>query len=296
MIKWTIESIKNDALKYNTKKEWKNNSNPYFAAQRHGIINDCSKHMFMLIKPKGYWSIENIKKDALKYKTKVDWFNSSRSSYSLASRKGILNMCTKHMISNNNGWFTIYVFEFPDNSYYVGLTRRKHERFNEHINNNSSPVYQHIKNTNLTPIYKILFDDIVYENDASNKEKEYDDYYQDNNWNRLNKAPTGSLGSLKNKKWTKNKIKEEALKFNSKKEWYSKSPKSYDAAQRYNLIDEYSNHMIQQKKPKGYWSYDNIKNEALKYKSKMEWKNNSNGSYSIACKKGILIDCTKHMK
>lgn len=294
MIKWTIDKIKEEALKYTSKMGWKKSCNSYAAAQRHGIIDECCTHMIPIIKPKHYWTNEQIKKEALKYKTRVEWFNKNRSSYSIASKRGLLNDFCKHMTTNNRGKFIIYVFEFPDNHYYVGLTRRRDERLKEHYTDSKSSVFKHIIKTNSYPIYKVIWEETVYEHIAQKKENQWDNYYLKNNWFRLNKTSTGSLGSIKHKKWSTNKIKKEALNYKTKKEWYTFSPKSYDAAQRYNMIDECCKHMSNTKKPKGYWTIDNIKKEALKYTSKMEWKKNSS-SYSKACKLDILNDCCNHM-
>lgn len=293
---WTEEKIKEESIKYNTKMEWKNNSKAsYGAAQRLHIIDKCSEHMIELLKPKRYWSNENIKKEALKYKTRVEWFNKNRSSYSIAIKKKILYECCKHMITTNRGKFIIYAYEFSDRHYYVGLTRRRDERKIEHLTDPRSSVYKYIQKTNTIPTYKVLWGETVYDYIAQQKEKEWDNYYLNNNWIRLNIANTGSIGSPRYKKWTEEKIKEESLKYNTKRDWYTNSPKSYDAAQRYNLINILSKHMKSYKKPKNYWTEEKIKEEALKYKTRMEWKNNSNGSYSKACTLGILNCCCKHM-
>ena len=48
-------------------------------------------------------------------------------------------------------------------------------------------------------------------------------------------------------------------------------------------------------KPKNYWTKEKIKIEALKYKTKMEWKKNSSTSYQKALKINIFNDCIQHM-
>jgi len=294
---WTIEKIKEDALKYESKMEWKNNSSTsYQKSLKLNIFDDCTNHMKETLKPKGYWTIEKIKEESKKYKTRTEWMNKEKSSYSLACKKGILDECCKHMIASENGNFIIYSYEFQDNSYYVGLTRRKNDRKKEHINDKNSQVFKHIKKTNLIPKYKILWGETVYDYIAKEKEKEWDEYYLNNGWIRLNKTKTGSIGSPKRKKWTINKIKQESLKYKTKKEWYTNDFKSYDAAVRNNILTECTKHMIKTKKPKGYWTTEKIKEEAKKYNSKMEWKTNSSTSYSYACKKSILNVCCKHMK
>ena len=53
--KWSLEECKNEALKYENKTDWSNNSSGSFsAAYNNGWINECSKHMIGLQKLKGY--------------------------------------------------------------------------------------------------------------------------------------------------------------------------------------------------------------------------------------------------
>jgi len=44
-----------------------------------------------------------------------------------------------------------------------------------------------------------------------------------------------------------------------------------------------------------HWSKEKCHNEALKYTTKIDYKNNSNNSYSIACKNKWIIDICSHM-
>ena len=48
------------------------------------------------------------------------------------------------------------------------------------------------------------------------------------------------------------------------------------------------------RKPKGYWSYENVKEEALRFKSRNEFRKNSLGAYSIAHKNGWLDAVCSH--
>jgi hypothetical protein len=97
-ILWTLESCKNDALKYTTKKLW-NDSNPnaYMAAYRNGWLSECCQHMEELKKTKGYWTIEKCIEDALKWPTKVDWMKSNPSAYKTASKNKWMDLCCSHM-------------------------------------------------------------------------------------------------------------------------------------------------------------------------------------------------------
>lgn len=89
--------------------------------------------------------------------------------------------------------------------------------------------------------------------------------------------------------------KSDALKYKTRTEWSKKSLLGYDSARRNGWLNEICNHMIILHLPNGYWTKNRCKEEALKFKSRMEWKNNSMSSYSSAVKNGWLNFCVKHM-
>jgi hypothetical protein len=50
-------------------------------------------------KPMGYWSLENLRADASKYRTKAEWRKCSASAYAIALAKGLMANCCAHMES-----------------------------------------------------------------------------------------------------------------------------------------------------------------------------------------------------
>ena len=96
--KWTAENILNEAKKYKTKKEWRENSGgSYSAAQKKNLLKDASAHMRVL-NPKGKWSETNtIINEARKYSSKSEWQNKSVGSYEAAKRLKIFEKASKHM-------------------------------------------------------------------------------------------------------------------------------------------------------------------------------------------------------
>lgn len=88
--KWTFENLLAEAIKYKTKKEFReNNSSAYSAAKKYKLINDICKHMVCKeIKPSGYWNYENCKKEALKYKTLKEFIENSKSAYRVSNKNG----------------------------------------------------------------------------------------------------------------------------------------------------------------------------------------------------------------
>jgi hypothetical protein len=54
--------------------------------------------MIELMKPKGYWSKENCKKEALKYKTRSEFYKGSRSAHNKSWKNGWMDEVCSHMI------------------------------------------------------------------------------------------------------------------------------------------------------------------------------------------------------
>jgi len=95
--------------------------------------------------------------------------------------------------------------------------------------------------------------------------------------------------------WTKELCEKKALKYNTKKDFRKYCSSAYRASLYNNWLYVFS-HMIPQHKPKGYWTKKRCQEEALKYKSKTEFKNNRSSAYSIAYNNGWLNDICSHME
>lgn len=86
------ENIINEAKKYATKEEFKEgNLTAFLASYKYGYIDD----MYWLVKQKqhkkGHWNYKNIEKEALKYKTKTDFFKGNQTAYRAALKLGIID-------------------------------------------------------------------------------------------------------------------------------------------------------------------------------------------------------------
>lgn len=86
------ENIIKEAKKYFTKEEFKKgNLTAFLASYKYGYIDD----MYWLVRQKqhkkGYWNYKNIEKEALKYKTKTDFFKGNQTAYRAALKLGIID-------------------------------------------------------------------------------------------------------------------------------------------------------------------------------------------------------------
>ena len=303
---WTKEKCKEEALKYKTKIEWIINSHTsYKKSRKNGWFDELCNHMKRPIvwnKNKKYsnsdiskiWTKETCTKVGKDFTTKTEFRRQYPGAYKAAYKNNWLDdICINMILSGNNYKRLIYSFEFPNNSVYVGLTCNSKRRKNEHFNEPKSQVYRYIRKTNLQPKYYELTD-YIHKFDAISKEGEFIEKYKNTGWIILNKKRSGDLGGA-NLIWTKEKCREEALKYETKYEWRTKSPKSYAAAYKRNCLNECTNHMIVIRKNKGYWTLDNCIEDAKNYKTRSEWYKNSSG-YGLAHKNNWLDICCKHMK
>jgi ribosome-associated toxin RatA of RatAB toxin-antitoxin module len=295
---WTFERCREEALKYKTRMEFKNNSGgAYTHCVKHQYLNDVCSHMNELRKLKGYWTFEHCKEETLKYKTKNEFNINSKGAYIKALKNKWLDKICSHMeILGSKYKRCIYSYEFPNNYVYVGLTFNINKRQSNRDSDNTDGVTRFIEKTGLKPVRKQLTEYIDV-NDAVIMENYYLNFYKNNGWNILNKNKTGGIGSSKETKWDFNTVKNEALKYKTRTEFKEKSGGAYYAAIKNKWLDEVSSHMIIFSKPMNYWkSINSCKEEALKYNSKQNFYKNARGAYESSRKHGWLNDICVHMK
>ncbi|ALP47002.1 hypothetical protein phiGrn1_0289 [Vibrio phage phi-Grn1] len=293
-IKWTPERLKEDALKYKTRQEWKKMSSGYSAAQSRGIIDECCGHMTMHQKPKGYWTLERLKEDALKYNTRSDWQKMSGSAYDAAHKKGLLDKCCGHMKASTKNAFSRCIYRiYAGNEIYIGLTYDTKQRFSSH-RKKTTQVIDLIERHGIENVKFEQLTEYMNQELAQIAEKEHIEYYRNNGWIILNRSKAGALGSS-TLKWTPERLKEDALKYKTSSEWRKMSPSAYAAAHKKGLLDECYAHMTMHQKPNGYWTLERLKEDALKYKTRREWRENSSGC-SNAYNQGIIDECCAHME
>ncbi len=246
----------------------------------------------------GYWDKEKCAKEALKYKTRTEFFKSSRSAYKSALRNCWLNELCSHMTIVGSLYHRYnYIYEFTDNHVYIGLTCDINRRNNEHLTNDKSPVYKHIKKSGLIP--KLIVDELKTIDYAQTKEITLISNYKCNGWFLLNKAKGGGLGSNK-RKWNETNSVIEALKYKTRTEFQKLSHSAYKICLKNNLLDLACSHMIKNHKIKPSptnkkWTKDICKSEALKFRTKKEFYINSQNAYRFSIRNGFLSEICSHM-
>jgi hypothetical protein len=95
---WTLERLQAEALKYSTRQEFQQkNGAAYKAAGEQKCRDQICSHMSKVKQPKGYWTLENLQVEALKYSNKNDFRTHSNPAYLIASRKKFLDQICSHM-------------------------------------------------------------------------------------------------------------------------------------------------------------------------------------------------------
>ncbi len=90
-------------------------------------------------------------------------------------------------------------------------------------------------------------------------------------------------------------IRIEASKYNKKFDFVKACSGAYNSARKFGVLDDVCSHMNGRKKS-GHWNdIENMKIEALKYSSRIDFYNLSGGAYSTACKNGWIDEVCEHM-
>lgn len=289
---WTKEQCQEEALKFKSRGEFgKKSPSSYNKSLKNKWLEEICSHMIEVRKPKEYWTKERCQEEALKYKTKSEFYKGSMSAYSKAWENNWLDDICKDMKTIGNKFKRcIYVYEFSDNFAYVGLTFNIETRCQQH--SKRGPVYKHILSNNIIQTFKQLTDYINIE-DAKNEESNYINFYKERGFKLLNKQKAGACGGGV-RKWTKEKCENEALKYKNIKE-YKDNSLSYRAAVRNKWLDEICKHMNRNKNPYNYWTKDNCMKASIKIKSKKEFSNKFPGAYSACIKNKWLDEICSHM-
>jgi len=87
---------------------------------------------------------------------------------------------------------------------------------------------------------------------------------------------------IKQNIWNKENCKKEALKYSSRFEFSKNSKSSYSSSLNNGWLDEICEHMGEKKMKRNYWNYETCKTESLKYKTKTEFSIKSSHSYKIS--------------
>lgn len=250
----------------------------YKSAKDNHWVEELSAHMEKYHVT--HWNEETILLEALKHNSISEIQKNGRGCYIAIRKFGMIDIVKSlYHTYGNRMHRCIYAYEFSDNHVYVGLTYNLSERNRARFRNENDAVKLHMEETGLIPELKQLTDYIPLES-AIEKESSYLISYKDNGWISLNRVATGSVGG-DHIRWDYESCMNEAKKYKTKIDMLRGSNPAYKAIKRYGWMEDAFGHMIQKKKPRGYWSIkENCLKAASTCKNRKEFENN----FSQACK------------
>ena len=220
----------------------------------------------------GYWDFLNCKEEALKYETRNEFIEGSPGAYRAALKKGWLEECCAHMIEvikPKGTW---------DDKEKCRKEAKKYKSRSEFQKYSKGAYNVALKNEWL--------DEFFPENDNQ----------VENNIQLLLNQLLG-WGNIKMKEirirkpdgyWTKENCIKEARKYKTKTEFRENNSSAYSIVVKNKWLDECCSHMIPGRLPSGTWTKDRCKEEALKYKTKTEFRKNNSSAYQAAYRNGWL--------
>lgn len=304
---WTKDKCQEEALKYNGRKAfYKGSTSAYSYASKNKWLDEICSHMVFLHKPNGYWSKENCQIEALKYKTRRTFRLGSGSAYQSASRNNWIDEICSHMkqLKKPSGYWT------KENCYKEALkyNTRNEFRIGNHIpyqiacrNNWIDEMCSHMipvrKPTGYWTKDRCQIEALKY-NGRKLFQKNSASAYQyslKNKWLDEICSHMDVFSKPKNY-WNKEHCQEEALKYNTRRAFEIGSASAYNASSKNKWLSEICSHMIEIRKPSGYWDIkERCQEEALKYNNRIDFKKNSGGAHNAANRKQWLNEICSHM-
>jgi hypothetical protein len=86
------------------------------------------------------------------------------------------------------------------------------------------------------------------------------------------------------RKWSHDRVREEAKAFSSRQEFHGKSRGAYKYALRHGILDDVCGHMA----PRFAWTMETVAGEAAKYGTRHEFMKGSNSAYQWAVRNGVI--------
>lgn len=256
------------------------------ASYHISLENEWIKEIRFKFGKKDPYTFDEIKSMALKYLTKTDFCRGNPRAYKRMVHLKIIDECTSHMIPvmarNENHHHVIYCAKFSDGHAYVGQTVNLYKRANEHCHKNKSSVAKHRIQTELSPEFIILEENVKTKN-----VQEREQYWQDKiamEFKPLHKAKAGGLGGAK--AWTIDSINAAFSNYSSVKEIKKKNPRAYWAASDRKMLPELTSSY---KKLSGIqWTIDTAVEKGKQFESIRTWAGTCSGSYQYLLRKNLI--------
>ena len=299
----TFDMIKLIAEKCESRSEFKHkHSAAYQTCKRNGWLEEIHK-LVPCLKDKTIYTKKMCKEIISDVYSIKELQEKNYKVYKTILKNGWKTELCSHFIPIGNRLNRcIYVYIFPDNSAYVGLTYNIKLRNIAHITNYNyitddddvkSAVLEHIKLTGLSPELTQLTEYIPVEK-AIELEETYYQQYKNNGFIMLNKAPTGNIGG-NYLKWSYEELKIIAFGYNHKKDFERGNKNAYQAARKRDYFDEICAHMTPKVRKADKWNKIYCKEIADNYNDFKKFKEEQEYCYKVIMKNGWYDELCGHL-
>lgn len=280
---WTKEKCLNEAKKYTYIKDFAQKCpQAYRKSVKMGWKKDVYGHLKNTEKNKVKWTKEACEIEAKKYKSRTAFAKCNPGAYDRAVKKKWIDGICEHMDFIQKGlWGKKKIYRLvwiKDKKIYIGITNNPKRRMHEHLKCSSNSSVKQLLLENKTP--EIVVNNIWHHSSyCAKKEKEIIKKYKNAEWDVINKSSGGELGCSASK-WNYDTLWQESLKYTSVKEFYTKSSAAYTRARDLGYLHLICKHMEYGKKPNGYWTKEQCKLAASRYKNRSEFAKYSRSAYN----------------
>lgn len=303
---YTVEELRQLALKYQNFKDFKKNEPKALAAIRRkgkDFENELTSHMDRSHYKK--WTEDELRSEALKYSTRTDFQNQSPNADAAARARGkqFFDDITSHMILKKRDKFSDEDLEREAQKYKTKIDFQKnspseYQTAQRRGKDFYDKITQHMEN-------QLTYWDISKIKEVISKYETIKDLRTENpsaySWLlSLKKKNPQSWEDLtknlvrKHRTWTDQDLENEAKKYTKLSDFWKYSSSAAQTSKDrgkdfYNQITKHLEKITQ-------WTDDMLKDEAKKYNTLPEFKKNSPNAVQAAYKRGILQDITMHME
>lgn len=302
---WNYNSCMEEAHKYNYYQDFRSKSHDAFMTARN---NGWLKIYTWLIKEpiepyNKKWNYDTCYAEAMKYKTRSALNKGCSGAYDVARRNGWLADYTwmPDLTESDAKVDSVYCYLFEEQkTAYVGRTLmyRQHIRDIEHGNYEKDAVFKfaHKHNCDI-PKMQIIEENLTIQQ-GREREDYWRKYYEAHGYIMLNRGTTGknsgSIGAIASGKWTFEKAYKIAQAFQTVNEMCEEYEYLYKISKARGWLDKFDWFRGQEirieKATK--WTEEVCREEALKYKSRKDFRRYCQGAYDKAKECGWLSNYT----
>ena len=303
---WTLERCKEEALGYETRTEFqKQSKSAYQKSLKNNWLDKICDHMKDLQKPRGYWTFEKCKEEALKYRTKKELKKTNGSVYNIAHKNNwIVDICS-HMeeIKKPNGYWTFErckeeALKYKTRTEFQSTSVRAYQKSlkNNWLDNICSHMKENKKPPNYWTFEKCKEEALKYDSRCEFSKRSQSAYNKGLEYNWIDEICQHMVQLHKpNNYWTFERCKEEALKYKTRTEFQKHSTVSYHKSLKNNWLDDICQHMDEIQKPRGYWTFEKCQEEALRYETRGDFYLYGSTAYVVSNMNGWADKICEHM-